>query len=263
MKHYLFLLLLPLSIVQADFNIRSGIEMHWKYQNLISDLEDYTLMARFDRAFDLENGGQIYFRAELPYIWLWGSKDQEVELDADGIIFFDPHMAHIHTNVNENGIGDLVTKVFCSTAQLGDAAQIGMGSEFIFPTAQKDDLGGGKYAARPIVGFRWHFPTLGNGASVLFFTKYQFSFAGQKDRPSYQIFSMEPIFTIAYGKGWRFTTGPEVQYNCKTAQWFVPVNFTLSRVMDQVVCSLEYQRGLVTNFPVFQDEVELTISYKF
>jgi hypothetical protein len=104
---------------------------------------------------------------------------------------------------------------------------------------------------------------MGNGAWISFFLKYQFSFAGDANRPSYRVFFIQPEFGCLLGKGWAVSSSPEMQYNCKTDRWFIPLPISVSKSWKHVSLSAEYKRGIVTDFPVFQDEAAVAIRYSF
>ncbi len=261
---YLLILMIPLGLC-ADFGMRTRGEMLWKYQNLDFDLQDYVLTGRVEKAFVLPQKWQGAVRAEFPYIWLWGKREEVIELDGSGIIAEAPAPSIISHMIpfTQQGFGDMSAKAFFTTPNWSGVTW-GFGSDFTFPTAQKIELGTGKYAAHPILGGKYDLPSLGSGASLIFYTKYLFSFAGNENRPSYRVFTIQPICILRFYETWAFSLGSESQLDCKELKWFVPISITLGKaVREKFTFSAQYQRGIVTDFPIFQDEVEVTGSFLF
>jgi hypothetical protein len=265
LKYSFFLFLFSAFSLSADFDVKTKAELHWKYQNLVFDLQDYVLYGRIDKSFHLPKNWQGYLRLEIPFIWLWGNKTEFVAVDAEGIVDIEveqPPMIPVTHPLKESGLADLLTRIFFTTPSLGKFT-LGIGSDVTYPTAQEPDIGTGKYSARPMIGIKYDWPDLSSGAMTALFIKYQFSFAGDPNRPSFRILFLQPIFSCSFQE-WAIGTSPEIQFNCKTKQWFIPMNFNFSkRFHNQIVLSAQYQRGLLTQFPVFQDEVEMTLTWLF
>ncbi len=262
--------LLPLTIVWADFGVQNQVELHAKYQNLAFELQDVVVYARLDSATALPQNWQLYLRLDIPYMWLWGKQQELISIGEDGIVVA-PETEGAQTKVKmtplrEQGLADLLTRAFFVTPALDEAKRVtvGFGSELTFPTAQEPDLGTGKYAARPMAGVKWDFPQLGIGSWLAFLCKYEFSFAGHKDRSSFQILYLQPVFVYGFGKDWALVLSPEAQYDVREKKWFIPAAINLTKGFGRhFSCSVSYQRGLVTAFPVFQDEAELILRYIF
>jgi hypothetical protein len=271
MKRIILLLLLPISLLWADFGIKSQCELHAKYQSLKFGLQDALTYLRMDQVLYLPKTWELYLRLDVPYMWLWGVEKQLISIGDDGIIVSpDTRGAHTmmrKTAFQEHGLSDLLIRAFFVTPSVNQSGSItlGFGSEFTFPTAQDVDLGSGKYAARPVVGFKWDLPTVGKGGSwFALLSKYLFSFAGNKSRPSYQILFFQPVFIYNFAIDWALVLAPELQYNILQPGWFIPASATLARnIGKHFSCSVTYQKGLVTKYPVFQQEVELVLRYGY
>lgn len=269
MKKLFWFFLIP-GVLSADFGIRNQIEFHAKYQKFDFGLQDALVYFRFDGLIHLPKTWQLYLRSDVPFIALWGEKAENVSLSEDGIIV-SPGSPGSHMEVRmrklwEIGLGDVSTRFFFVTPFIdkGKKTVLGFGSEIAFPTAQEPDIGTGRFWARPIVGIRWDFPHLGNWSWFSLLFKYQFSFAGDKSRPSFQIFSLQPVFIYTFGDQWSLIIAPESQYNVLEKTWFVPaaINFTKG-FSKHYSMSLGYQRGVITDFAVFRDEVEFIVRYSF
>lgn len=274
MKKTLLLLSFSCTALFADFGITPQVEFHSKYQNLDFGLTDAIVYARFDGANSFSNGWQIYSRLDLPYMWLWGKQTEIISIDLGGIVAVEQKNQSPKTtkkikkttSFKERGFSDILTRAFFVTPPLDSKKRVtcGFGSELTFPTAQKVDLGTGKYAARPMVGLKYDLPNLGISSWVAGLLKYQFSYAGSEKRDSYQIFFIQPVFIYGFKKGWTLAITPEIQYNVLTHKWFIPAPITLTRtITDHFSLTAAYQKGIVTAFPVFNQEVELTMRYTF
>jgi hypothetical protein len=265
-----FLFVLTTAMLWADFGIQNQLEFHAKYQTLGFGLRDVLTYLRADGAIPLPGQWEMYVRLDIPYMWLWGKEKEVISIGDDGIIV-PPEAPDAHTIVKktpfqEAGLADVGGRFFFVTPGLDQAKSlaIGFGSEFGFPTAQEVDLGTGKYWARPMVGFKWDIPNLGYGSWLAFLLKYQFSFAGHKDRSPFQIFAMQPVFVYPFAPTWTLCFSPEIQYTVRGTAWFVPIAASLTKAFtSHFSLSLSYQKGLVTNFFVFKNEVELTMRYVF
>lgn len=270
MKKFCFLIFIFFTqIVRGDFGIQNQLELHTKYQNLEFELKDVLIYGRWDGAFNLPKKWQLYLRFDLPYMWLWGKEMQVISIGDDGLIVPPEKATHTvqkKVSFREVGLADIGNRFFFVTPGLDSAQRvtIGFGSEFGFPSATDVDLGTGKYWARPMLGVKWDFPTLGVGSWLAFLAKYQFSFAGQADRSSFQILALQPVFIYALNQNWTFVTSPEIQYDIMEKNWFIPFSINITRVFtSNFSMTAAYQKGLLTDFPVFQDEVELTLRYAF
>lgn len=267
MKYLFYYLTLPGVLLWADFGIQDQFEFHSKYQNLAFELQDVVIYSRLEKAICLPKERQLYLRIEIPYAFLWGKEKELISLDEDGIVS-PPERAKTRiikkTAFKEQGVADLLTKIFFVIPIEGKNALFGFGSEFTFPTAQEPDLGVGKYAACPVAGMKWNFPHLGDGSSLALFAKYQFSIAGDSNRAPFQILHLQPVFAYAFKNNWVLVLSPEFQYNVREKKWFVPTAISLGKNFEKhFAISLSYQKGIVTDFPVFQDEVELVLRYIF
>lgn len=203
-------------------------------------------------------------RFDLPYIWLWGKQIEFVQLGEEGIIVDIPeaNIAPVVKPFKEQGLSDISTKAFFVTPHIGNLT-FGFGSEFAFPTAQKSELGTGKYSAKPMVGIKYDLPSLFSGSWTAFLLKYQFSYAGRRDRTSFRIFTMQPVLVFTFPKGWAFSLNSETQYNCKIRKWFVPISANIGKVFGRSTLCVQYQKGLITSFPVYKDDIEVILSYLF
>jgi hypothetical protein len=257
------LFLIPLGL-WADFGMRTKVQLLAKYQDLDFDLQDYVLTSRLEKAFALPQQWSGGLRIDFPYIWLWGRREEIIALDETGIVE-DASLPSVHhmTPFSQQGLGDMAVKAFFVSPSWGGAAW-GVGSQFIFPTAQKIELGTGKYAAEPSLGVRYAMPTLASGAWFTFFTKYLFSFAGKKERPSFQVFTIDPSFGLLFYKTWALSLESESQFDCDEKKWFVPISISLGAlVRERFAFSAKYKRGIITDFPVVQNEGEITASFLF
>lgn len=267
MKKCILFLLLSSALLYGDFGIQPQMEIHGKYQNLDLHLQDVVIYGRIEGVCHLPQNWQLYTRLDIPYLWLWGKKIQFISIDEDGIVSITEEKEgsqKIKTPFRERGLGDILTRAFFVSPLIGDRTSIGFGSELTFPTAQQHDLGTGKYSARPMIGFKCDLPEIGEGSFAGFLGKYQFSFAGSKHRASFQILSLQPLFVYMFAPSWTLALTPEYQLNIRTQKWFIPIQGCVTKAFtDHFSVTLAYQKGVVTDFPVFQQEVEFTIRYTF
>jgi hypothetical protein len=274
MRHFALTIYLlffaPTAYLLADFGIQSQNELHVKYQNLGFGLKDLIIYDRLEGAWTLPKNWQIYLRLDIPYMMLWGKDKEFVSIGDEGIIV-PPGSSDTPSKMKvmpfkEKGLADIGSRAFIVSPPVdsADRVTLGFGSEFGFPTAQDEDLGTGKYWARPLAGFKWDFPCLGQGSWFAFLAKYQFSYAGDPKRSSFRIFFVQPVFVYRISNDWILATAPELQYSLQQKAWFIPASINFTKVSgEHFSCTFAYQRALLKDFPVFEDEVELTFRYAF
>lgn len=266
MPFLLILFLIGNFCLFADFHMNTEIDLRWKYQDLGPRTSAQVLIARFDKVFSLPFERELYLRLDVPYMWLKSRERELIEVDEEGIVSTtDEHFHNLrrvvttHHHIKENGLSDILTKAFI-VLPFPHHMHLGLGSDFMFPTATARAIGTGKYRARPTIGIEW--------GNTWFWTallaRYEFSYAGQSHRPSIRIFYIQPVLFFDLPQNWCFAFAPESQYNCKTDQWFVPFTvFAAKGIGNHFYSSIEYKVGLVIDFPVYRQEVEVTFCYVF
>ncbi|QDK39580.1 hypothetical protein DOE51_00740 [Bdellovibrio sp. NC01] len=104
--------------------------------------------------------------------------------------------------------------------------QVGIGPYFVFPTASKDETGSGKWqigAAATVI----HPDTWGMVGALL---TYQHDYAGDEDRPTQNIATLQPFLIFNLPTGFYLRSTGIMNFNLETGQYYVPIGFGLGKV---------------------------------
>jgi hypothetical protein len=263
-KSFYFYLCLILSQLEGLEHV-SRPEMRFAYQYFDTGCFNRLALMRFDETLFFANESLLLLRLDVPFLWFRCRQDTLVEVDAEGIVDIgegDVPLMRVSQNVKEHGLGDILTKAFY--ANFWDHFGFGFGSDFFFPTAQAKEIGTGKYQAIPTVEFRYNHSTTKFPKWLVFLTKFQFSFAGQSKRPDIAIWFFQPKAELFFPHQWTFSFDSEMQLNWNEKKWFIPLDFNVTKGFSKhLFFSLDYKMGIVRDFPVFKQAVELAGSYTF
>lgn len=136
---------------------------------------------------------------------------------------------------SQSGLGDVVQSVFFSPKQPTEDGWIwGAGPVFMLPTATDDLLGTDKWGLGPTaVALKQDGPWT-YGALV----NHIWSVAGDSDRQDINATYMQPFLAYTTKEAVTVALNTESTYDWKSEQWGVPINVTVSKVMnlgDQLV----------------------------
>ncbi|WP_298712109.1 hypothetical protein [Chitinophaga sp.] len=127
-----------------------------------------------------------------------------------------------------SGLGDLS---FFATYTLSKATAkwlVGLGPQFVFPTATRQQAGAGKVqAGAALILFNVHQPALQWGGLIT----YQHSIAGQSDRNDAQLLVVQPIGIFQLGKGAYLRTSGVMNFDLENQVYVVPVGFGAGHVV--------------------------------
>lgn len=135
------------------------------------------------------------------------------------------------------GLGDITQSLFFSPKVPGPSGVIwGVGPVFLIPTATDDMLGGEKWGAGPTgVALKQEGPW-----TVGILANHVWSVAGDDDRSNISSTFLQPFVSYTTKDAWTFSLNTESTYNWEDAEWSVPINFTVSKliVLDKQPISL-------------------------
>jgi len=126
------------------------------------------------------------------------------------------------------GVGDTILDVV--VAPRATAWLLGLGPTFVFPTANLDQTGQGKWQAGPagVAGYR----APGWLAAVI--AQQWFSFAGAEDRAAVSELHLQYIASYVLGDGWSVGTSPIIKVDWRAAageRLTFPFGLTLAKVV--------------------------------
>lgn len=129
-----------------------------------------------------------------------------------------------------DGIGD-VSIIPYYVADTTSATFVGYGGALIMPSATRDELGSGKWAAGPaVIVAKTGKPVTWGGL-----LQHVASFAGDADRADVSVTTVQPFLTYVLSGGWAATLTSETAYNWNAPagnEWLVPLTVGASRVVS-------------------------------
>lgn len=129
---------------------------------------------------------------------------------------------------DQAGLGDTVQSFFFSPKQPGPGGIIwGLGPVFLLPTATDELLGGEKWGAGPTaVALKqdgpWTYGILAN---------HIWSFAGDHNREDVSSTFLQPFLSYTTPDAWTIALNTESTYDWKNAEWSVPINLMVSKLV--------------------------------
>jgi hypothetical protein len=130
---------------------------------------------------------------------------------------------------SQSGLGDTLQSFFFSPSQPTESGWIwGAGPVLLFPTATDNLLGADKWGLGPTgVALKQNGPWTYGGL-----INHVWSVAGDSDQQDVNATYMQPFITYTTKKAVSFGANTETTYDWKSEQWGVPLNFTVSKVMN-------------------------------
>ncbi len=130
---------------------------------------------------------------------------------------------------NQSGLSDIVQSFFLSPSEPGPGGLIwGAGPVFLFPTATDPLLGTGKWGAGPTgvvlkQSGPWTYGALAN---------HIWSFAGDSSRADISATFVQPFVSYTTDDAVTFALNTETTYDWNNDQWSVPINMTVSKLVE-------------------------------
>lgn len=130
---------------------------------------------------------------------------------------------------NADGLGD-ISFVPYYIPDTTSSTFVGYGGALIAPSASRDELGSGKWAAGPaVIVAKTGRPVTWGGL-----VQHVWSFAGDSDRAEVNVTTVQPFFTYIMPGGWAANLTSEATYNWNIGsgnEWTVPLTVGVSRVV--------------------------------
>lgn len=230
----------PINRFDARLKFQEGIDAN-QGKSVICTL-------RTDTLNDFSNGWQLGCRIDVPYEW-----------------FYCPNNARFcnwRYCSTSNRVGDSLFQALIITPDCGDWAY-GFGAKFIFPSAGDNlNIGMGKYQALPTVAFRCNLNEFLDGSYIGCIARQDFDIGGYSSAPQINQTFIQPFVNIQLPDGWFLYSAPEMIYNWETSHWFIPFDLMLGKlVTERIVLSIEYESGIVQDYPKYSQDVEFRIGY--
>jgi hypothetical protein len=141
---------------------------------------------------------------------------------------------------------------------------VGYGGALLLPTASRDELGSGKWAAGPaVIVARTGSPITWGGL-----VQHVWSFAGPDDRADVSVTTAQPLFTYLLSDGWASNLTSEATYNWNATggnEWTVPLTVGAAKVVQFgaafVNLGFAYVHYLEHPAGAMESEVRLSATY--
>ena len=168
----------------------------------------YTLLFQPVFPFALDDGGQVFWRPAVPFIF------EQPVFNADTLDFD-----------SETGLGDIAFDLaYGRTTDSGLLWAAGLIASV--PTASSDLLGSGRWTLGPefLLGKITDKYVLG------VFPSHQWDFAGWGDK-TVNLTTLQAFATYLPGGGWNVGTAPIMTYDWEVEQWNIPINLTIGKTV--------------------------------
>jgi hypothetical protein len=169
------------------------------------------------------------------------------------------------------GLGDiLVQGLFIN--KLTQRFAWGFGTQLIFPTATKEQMGDGKYEVLPTAVFRVTTPEITKGSWVALLVRYGLSFAGDDDRADIKEIQFAPTYNLSLPHSWFVALYPssDIRYNLgdqkagDTGRWFVPLDLMVGKMLSQsIIGSVEVGFPIINEYPLYDFKIEGRLGFFF
>jgi hypothetical protein len=164
------------------------------------------------------------------------------------------------------GVGDLLTQVSLIDS-FSERFAMGVGTRFMFPTANADEFGTGKYRLLPMAGARWKVPEISVGSFFQLLARYDFDLGGYGDRSHISRFQFSPTLSVALPDRWFVTVNPSQDFAVNLlggAKWFIPADFAVGRnLSDRATASLEVSVPIVRQYVLYDLKIEARFAFSF
>jgi hypothetical protein len=149
-----------------------------------------------------------------------------------------------HSPSGKSGLSDLV--LFDLIAINESWGRWGIGPVMLFPTATSEQLGAGKWAAGPAMGFVARSDKLMWGL----FNQNLFTFAGDKDREDVNVSILQPILNYSLPDKWSIGTSEmNVTYDWKKSHWTaLPLGIKLAKLVKFGKLPVQFSSAYEYNF---------------
>ena len=203
---------------------RTRFDLRYQYDYFSHQASQNIITFRLDKPVAISSQWQIATRIDLP------------------LVIGNLQAADNPSGKRQFTTGDLLTEgylVYSPNAQLA----MGIGSQFIWPTAYDDQGGDGKYQFLPFVGVRYFLPQISLGSFALPSVQYVTDYAGNKNLPHIRMIKFAPTLHIIFPQRYflEFYSSETMLYDFWASAWSIPANFMIGKMItENIVVSIEF-----------------------
>jgi hypothetical protein len=223
-------------------------ELRSEFQEKSNNVTQDSFVLRRDQPFTLDDEWKLAMRLEMPFVL----NDTKSAVNGKTDTRFGP--------------GDLLFQA-ALIETLTERFAWGAGARVLFPTANQDQLGGGKYQLLPVLGARYMLPEVSPGSFAEVVARYDFDLAGSDGRSHVSRFQVSPTFSVALPERWFFTFYPSQDIVVNLiggSKWFLPADFSIGRnLSERTVVSLEVSVPIVKEFVLYEFKLQARFGFSF
>jgi hypothetical protein len=226
------------------------MDVRFKYQEsdhrAVGGDSAQVLTLRGDWMVPLRGGWVLGLRGDLPLSW-----DDTPSLD-------NPR------GVRQFGLSDVLVQGLLITPTVGNWTAA-LGTQVIFPTATRDQMGTGKFQLVPSGAVKYDLGGWIPGAWTALLVRHAVDVGEtQAGRPSVNQTIVQPFLNFDLPREWFLTFSPEMRYDWPSADWHIPFNVEVgTMVTRRIVMSIEYNGAIVKDLPLYKQAVEFKVGYFF
>ncbi len=226
------------------------VEVGFKYQEsdqrAVGGDSVQVLTIRADRMVPLRDGWVLGLRGDLPLSW-----DDTPSVD-------NPQ----HTR--QFGLTDILIQGFLITPTAGRWTAA-FGTQVIFPTAAKAQMGTGKFQLVPSGVVKYDVGDWIPGAWTALLVRHAVDVGeAQANRPSVNQTIVQPFLNFDLPREWFLTFSPEMRYDWQRTDWYIPFNLEVgTMVTRRIMMSIEYNVAITKDLPLSKQDVEFRVGYFF
>jgi outer membrane putative beta-barrel porin/alpha-amylase len=229
----------------------SRFDVRFLYQNTNKPNNDsYIIKLRGERPLDLGKGWKLGTRLDLPF-----------------------YVTNVMSEDNpagnyQLGLGDVLIQGLIINSPTPRFSWT-LGSQFIFPTATKEEMGSGQYQILPTAGARYLLPEISHGSWFTMALRYDIGFDVDEGQSRKNELQLAPSVNFEFPKGWYLTTYPDTNIkinlgNEKKGRLFLPLDFLVGNLITRrITASLETAVPIINNYQVYNLQLQARISFFF
>jgi len=223
-------------------------DLSYQFQDKSNDVEQNNFTLRRDQPFLLGDGWKLATRVDMPFV-----QNDKTSRDNPG------GLTHV-------GTGDVLLQAILIDS-LTDRFAYGAGARALFPTANEDQFGAGKYQIIPTIGAREKIPELSVGSFTEIIVRYDTDVGGYGGRSHIKQLQFSPTFNIALPNRWFVTIFPSQDFVVNLQdndKWFVPADILIGRNLTKnTVATLELSVPIVKQYILYNFKLEAHLSFSF
>ncbi|MEP6671189.1 MAG: hypothetical protein ABJF10_18655 [Chthoniobacter sp.] len=223
-------------------------DLRYQFQDKAGGTGQSTFILRRDQPIRLSKDWKLATRLDVPFVLSNGTGRDNPQ------------------GRTEFGTGDVLAEAVLVDT-LNERFAFGGGLRVLFPTANEDQFGSGKYRLIPLMGARFFLPEISKGSFFQPVVRYDFDAGGYGGRNHVSQLQFSPTLNIQLPDRWFLTLFPSqdiVVNNIGGHKWFLPADFLIGRNLDQrTVASVEVSIPIVKQFTLYDFKLEARVSYSF